>query len=103
MKNSRLYSSRNLQHEFSRHALDFGIAGNWSEAFGKLFIQAIENHVATASVVTPGTFRGVVVVMHYFDPTTQLWAAFDQKNTFVAGWKLYPSQIIKLLTKGDIT
>lgn len=40
---------------------------------------------------------------HYFDPTTKLRVAFDLTNTFVAGWRLYPSQIIKLLTKGDIT
>lgn len=103
MQNPRLYSPRNLQHGFSRHAPDFGLAGNWSEASGKLFKQAIERHITAASFVTSGTFRGMVAVTHYFDPATKLWVAFDQTNTFVAGWKLYPSQVVKLLTKGDVT
>ena len=103
MQNARRYPAKSLQHGFSRHASDFGVAGNWSEASGKLFIQAIEDHITAASIVISGTFRGVLVVTHYFNPTTHLWVAFDQMNTFVAGWKLYPSQIVKLLTKGDIT
>lgn len=103
MKGSRLYDPRNLQHAFSRHAPDFGISDNWSETSSKLFKQAIESHIAASSVVTSGTYRGVVAVTHYFDPTTKLRVAFDLTNTFVAGWRLYPSQIIKLLTKGDIT
>ena len=103
MQNARRYPARNLQHGFSGHAADFGITGPWNTANAALFRQAIEAHVSASSVVTSGTFRGVVVVTHYFNPVTGLWAAFDQTNTFVAGWKLYPSQIVKLLTKGDVT
>ena len=103
MRNPRRYGLRNLQHEFSGHAPDFGITGPWNKANAALFRQAIEVHVSASSVVTSGTFRGVIAVTHYFDSATKLWVAFDQTNTFVAGWKLYPSQIVKLLTKGDIT
>ena len=103
MQNARRYPAKNLQHGFSGHAADFSVVGPWNKPNVALFQKAIEAHIAAASAVTSGTFRGVIAVTHYFDPATQLWAAFDQTNTFVAGWKLYPSQIVKLLTKGDIT
>lgn len=97
------FNPRNLQHEFSSHAPDFGVSGNWSKANADLFKQAIETHAAAASVVISGTFRGVVLVTHYYDPTNELWVAIDRSNMFKAGWKLYPSQILDLLTKGDVT
>ena len=103
MQSLRRFGLRNLQHEFSRHAADFGISDSWNNTSASLFRQAVEAHAARASSVTLGTFRGVVAVTHYFDSVTGLWAAFDQTNTFVAGWKLYPSQIVGLLTKGDVT
>ena len=102
MQKSFLISPRNLQHEFSSYAPDFGVSGNWNKANADLFKQAIESHIAAAPVIMPGTFRGVVVVTHYYDPATALWAAFDQTNTFVAGWKLYRTQIADLLNKGDV-
>ena len=102
MQKSFKYSPRNLQHEFSSHASDFGVAGRWNKANAALFKQAIEDHVAAAPVVISGTFRGTAAVTHYFNPVTGLWAAFDPSNTFVAGWKLHPSQIVSLLLRGDV-
>ncbi len=103
MHNPCGFGSRNLQHEFSGHAPDFGVTGNWNSANADLFRQAIQDHTATAPQVTLGTFRGTVPVTHYFDPATNLWVAVDQSNTFVAGWKLYLSQVVDLLRKGNVT
>ncbi len=102
MRKSLRFSPRALQHEFSSHAPDFGIAGNWNKATAALFQRAIEEHVAAAPVVAPGTFRGIISVTHYFNPVTGLWAAFDLSDTFVASWKLYRTQVADLLTKGDV-
>jgi hypothetical protein len=97
-----IFDSRKLQHEFSGHAADFGIFGNWNTANAVLLRQAIQNHIANAPLPIQETFRGTLLVTHYFDPATSLWVAVDQTNTFLAGWKLYPSQIVELLTKGNV-
>ena len=102
MRNSCRFRSRNLQHEFSSHAPDFGVTGVWNKTNADLFKRAIEDHIAEASLVISGTFRGIIPVTHYFDPVTRLWAAVDQSNIFVAGWKLYRTQAADLLTKGDV-
>ena len=102
MQKPRRYYSRNLQHEFSSHAPDFGVTGNWNKAAAQSFQQAIENHAAGAGVVILGTFRGTIAVTHYFNPANQLWAAFDRSGMFIAGWKLYPSQVVDLLTRGNV-
>lgn len=96
------FGSRSLQHEFSGHASDFGVGGHWNKANADLFQQAIQDHIANAPLQISGTFRGTVSVTHYYDPATRLWVAVDRANTFVAGWKLYPSQVVDLLTKGDV-
>ena len=94
MQNARRDPAKSLQHGFGGHATDFGIAGPWNKRNAALFQQAIEDHAASASVVAPGTFRGSVVVTRHFNPVTGLQAAFDLINTLLAGWKLYPSQIV---------
>jgi len=96
------FSFKHLQHEFSSHAPDFGIDGNWNTANADLFQKAVQDHIASAPQQILGTFRGTVPVTHYFDPATRLWAAVDRSNTFVAGWKLYSSQVVHLLAKGDV-
>lgn len=102
MPNPCLFSPRNLQHEFTNHAPDFGIAGSWNKIRERSFKQAILAHVAGAPQQISGTFRGTILVTHYFEPATSLWVAVDHSDKFVAGWKLYPTQIVNLLTTGDI-
>ena len=102
MRHSCSFNPRNLQHEFSGHASDFGVTGNWDKTNADLFQQAIQDHIASAPQQIVGTFRGIISVTHYFDPATSLWVAVDTSNTFVAGWKLYPSQVVDLLTKGEV-
>jgi len=96
------FGSRSLQHEFSGHASDFGIDGHWNNANADRLKQAIQEHIANAPLQISGTFRGTVSVTHCYNPSTNLWVAVDRSNTFVAGWKLYPSQVVDLLTRGDV-
>ena len=102
MSHSCIFNPKNLQHEFSSHAAAFGIAGQWNKANADLFKQAIQDHITQASLILSGTFRSTRLVTHYYNPTTQLWAAVDLSNTFVAGWKLSLVQEAYLLATGNI-
>ncbi|MFM7858240.1 MAG: colicin D domain-containing protein, partial [Flammeovirgaceae bacterium] len=59
-------------------------------------------HINAAPIQINGTYRGTQSVTHYFDPNTNLWAAVDSNGEFVAGWKLYPSQVADLLGNGNV-
>ena len=94
------FDLKKLPHHF-KHALDFGILGNWNKANGEAFMAAIEDHIAN-TIGTPGTYRGSIAVTHHYDSGTGLWAAVDTSNNFVAGWKLSPNQATNLLSHGNI-
>lgn len=102
MPNPCTFSPRNLQHEFTNHAADSGVIGNWNKASAGLFQQAIQAHVSYIPQKITGTFRSVIPVTHYFNPISRLWVALDLSDVFVAGWKLYPSQVVELLTKRNV-
>lgn len=97
-----IFNLRKLQHEFSSHCADFGVIGPWNTANADLFKQAIQSHIAIAPQQIPGTYRGTIAVIHYYDPASLLWVAVDSANIFIAGWKLYPSQVISLANTGDV-
>ncbi len=102
MNNPCGFGSRTLQHEFSGHAPDFGVTGNWNSVNADLFQRAIQGHIATASQQVMGTYRGTMPVTHYYEPATRLWAAVDASNTFTAGWKLSLVQEAYLLSTGNV-
>jgi hypothetical protein len=61
-----------LQHLF-KHAVDFGITGHWNNQTAETFEETIHNHINNPQVETiEGTYRGIVEVTHFFDPTTNL-------------------------------
>jgi hypothetical protein len=94
---------RKLQHTFAKHAPDFGIPGNWNPANAALLEQAIQRHVLSPAVQQiPGTYRGTIAVIHYYDPATDLWVAADTAGDFVAGWKLSAVQRLHLLHSGNV-
>jgi len=97
-----IFNPKNLQHEFSRHAPDFGVAGQWNTANGELFREAIQDHIAAAPQQISGTYRGTIPATHYYDPASSLWAAVDAANVFLAGWTLYPTQVVSLTNTGDV-
>jgi Colicin D len=92
-----------LQHLF-KHAVDFGVTGHWNNQTAEAFEETIHNHINNPQVETiEGMYRGIVEVTHFFDPTTNLWAAIDTHGYLVAAWKLYPSQVQDLRHSGNVT
>jgi hypothetical protein len=94
---------RKLQHLF-KHAVDFGITGDWNNQTAEAFAEAIRHHINNPHVeIIAGRYRGIREVTHFFDATTHLWAAIDTNSDLVAAWKLYPSQVQDLRHAGDVT
>jgi hypothetical protein len=94
---------RNLQHEYSSHAGDFGITGNWSKKNGQSFQQAILDHInGKDTQVIQGTYRGNISGTHYYNPKNNLWVFVDSNGTYRAGWKLSLEQQKYLLSNGNI-
>ncbi len=91
------FPPRTLQHEYTQHAPDFGITGNWNKANRDLFIQDLENHIQNAPIQIEGIFRSTIPVTHYYDPNTQNWVAVDKNNNFVGSWRLSDAQRDNLL------
>jgi hypothetical protein len=91
------------QHEFERHAAQWGVTGNWSKETLAEFEGAIMKHVTSGNAqVTKGTFRGTIKVTHYFDPESMMWVAVDENNEFIATWKLSRDQRDNLLRNGNV-
>lgn len=94
---------RNLQHEYSSHAADFGITGNWNKQNGRAFQQAILDHIhGKDTQIIQGTYRGNVSGTHYYNPKNNLWVFVDRNGTYRAGWKLSLEQQKYLLSNGNI-
>ncbi len=94
-------SSKKLQRKW-KHAIDFGIPGNFNKANSKLYRKAIENHVKD-SKTTPiaGKYRGVDVI-HYLDSKTGVNVIKDLDGNFISGWKLGAAQLQNVLKHGGL-
>jgi len=101
MESANCFDSSKVQHEF-KHAGDFGIDGNWNQANGESFQNALEDHIANAPEQIQGTFRGTIQATHYYDPASQLWVGVDTQGGLVGAWKLGPEQIENLFNGGNI-
>jgi hypothetical protein len=94
---------RQLQHTFSKHGLDFGISGPWDSTTAALLEKAIQDHVNNPAVQKiAGTYRGTIVVTHYFDPATGVNVMLDSADDFIGGWKLSGAQKAHLLASGNV-
>ena len=92
---------RKLQHAF-KHAYVFGITGAWGSETAAEFEWTIRNHINSPNIKTiAGKYRGIIVT-HFYDPVTRLWAAIDTNNNFVAAWKLDDRQIEHLNRSGNV-
>jgi|GEM_PF-3687206 len=82
----------------------WGINSNFDESFKRLDADAVTAlyPYRDSPAANSGTFRGRVAVTHYYDPANNLWVIVDLSNIFVAGWKLYPSQVVDLLVRGNV-
>ncbi|MCP4080714.1 MAG: hypothetical protein GY743_10735 [Planctomycetaceae bacterium] len=90
-----------LQHAF-KHADDFGVSGNWNNANGQTFRNALETHIdAPGTSPYPGTYRGQSVV-HHLDPQTGLNVIVSQSGELVSGWQLSADQLRHVLANGKL-
>jgi RHS repeat-associated protein len=95
------FAAKQLQKKF-KHANDFGVSGNYNSANASKFQKAIEDHLANADTkVINGTYRGQSVT-HYVNPNTGLNVMKDASGNFLSGWKLNPSQLTNVLTRGKL-
>ncbi|AUG78875.1 hypothetical protein CFP65_4117 [Kitasatospora sp. MMS16-BH015] len=95
------FSAKQLQKKY-KHAVDFGVSGNWGKGSAKAFEDALETHIHDPSTVQiPGTYRGDPVT-HYYNPNTELNVIVDPAGNFVSGWRLGPAQIQNVLAHGGL-
>ncbi len=93
------FNESNLQHEFSRHAKDFGIEGPWNKANAKLFKEAIQDQVNKATNI----MENVMYMKHtpatlYFNKSTGIGVYLNNTDTLLAGWKFTDFQILTRVT-----
>lgn len=95
------FSARQLQKKF-KHAPDFGVTGNYSNANAQAFQRALESHVRDAATqVIQGAYRGQTVT-HYYNPNTGLNLVRNAQGAFESGWRLSPDQVLHLLRHGRL-
>ncbi|WP_415134493.1 colicin D domain-containing protein [Ottowia sp.] len=62
----------------------------------------IRGHVsATDTLVINGTYRGIPVT-HYVNPQTGLNVIQSTSGNMISGWKLNPSQLTNVMTRGSL-
>jgi hypothetical protein len=90
-----------LQRKF-KHAEDFGIEGTYNPSNGQAFGQAINRHLnAPGTSRIEGTYRGQPVI-HYLDLNTGLNVISDRAGNFISGFRLNPSQLQNVRTRGSL-
>ena len=83
-------ATKKLQKKF-KHAIDFGIEGNYNPSKAKLFGEAITNHIDDAATAAyQSTYRGQDVFVHMKDG---LGVLTDTSGEFISGWKFTQEQI----------
>jgi len=94
-------TTKQLQTKF-KHAVDFGIKGNWNKAAAGKFSAAINQHVNAASTkIIQGSYRGNSVT-HYLNSKTGLNVISSKSGQFISGWKLNANQLGNVLKHGRL-
>ena len=90
-------------HAFAKHAGDFGVAARPNIPNFGTFLAALKSHVDDPSTVPiAGTYRNTIPAIHYYNATSGLWLCTNRSGSFIAGWRLHPSQVNDLLTNGNV-
>ena len=92
---------RQLQRKF-KHALDFGIIGNYNKINIVKFQSALQKHISDPNIrIIKGTYRGKPATF-YVNPNMRLTVIEDADGNFVSGWKLDKKQLHHILTHGKL-
>lgn len=95
------FAPRQLQAKF-KHAADFGISGNYSNANASEFCKAINRHINTLETkIINGTYKGLPAI-HYLDIRTGLNVITHPNGQFWSGWRLSSEQLKHLFTHGAL-
>ena len=95
------FQPRQLQRKF-KHALDFGVTGNYNQNNASVFLSALQKHVLHLNTqVIKGTYRGKPATF-YVDVNTRLTIIEDAGGNFISGWKLGKAQLHYVLTHGKL-
>jgi len=94
-------TAKQLQKKF-KHAIDFGITGNYNTANAAKYSAAINQHInASGTQVIQGVYRNANnPVTFYLNPTSGLNVLTTRSGQFISGAKLNSNQIKDILTKG---
>ncbi len=93
--------AKQLQAKF-KHAGDFGVQGNYSQASALKFKDAITNHISSKSTeAVKATYRGSDAVI-FIDKSTQLGVITNPGGEFISGWKFTADKVGHLFSKGSI-
>lgn len=96
-----LRNQQQLQAKF-KHAIDFGVSGNYSKARAAEFSQAIHKHINSPTVrPIVGTYHKKPVT-HYLDPLSGLNVIADPAGNFISGWRLNPVQLQNVVKHGGL-
>jgi hypothetical protein len=92
--------NKQLQKKF-KHAIDFGINGNYSATNGRYFRKAVFKHLINENtVMISGIYRGENAT-HFYNENTKINVVCRQ-NLFLSGWMLSVEQINNLTIKGKL-
>jgi len=95
------FDSKQLMVKF-KHAIDFGVSGNFNSANRVVFEKALNAHLGDpATIAVRGTYRGNPVT-HLLNPDTGLNVMRDANGKFISGWKLSEAQVKNVLTHGNL-
>lgn len=84
------FNATQLQRKF-KHAVDFGISGNWNTSNRLLFQNALQRHVNNATSVHRSTLTdGTPVLAHLIG---NLAVFTDVNGRFISGWRLSAAQL----------
>jgi len=96
-----LNSSKQLQAKF-KHAVDFGVEGNYNKINAARFSSAINQHINSQDIkVIWGTYHRQPAI-HYLNPNTGLNVISTPNGQFWSGWKLSGEQMQNVLKHGGL-
>ena len=92
---------KQIQKKF-KHAVDFGVKGNYGKENAAKFSSAINQHInAPGTQVIQGTYLNAGnPVVFYINPESGLNVISSPSGQFISGAALSPAQVHGILTKG---
>ncbi|WP_419698989.1 DUF6443 domain-containing protein [Mucilaginibacter sp. NFX135] len=95
------FTSKSLQAKF-KHAIDFGVTGNYNKSAAGEFSAAINQHInAEGTQIFQGAYRNASnLVDFYLNPQTGLNVIATRSGQFISGAKLSPEQVVSIMTRG---